>query len=111
MTTHAEVDAGSCGFVTRMSVERHGRRVEIHITSDCEKVAKFAEALKSIDWADALTQMCDSVVYHAATRARLHPSCAVPAALLRAVEIETGAATPKEVKMRFAKSRAHGADK
>lgn len=103
MTTRAEVDAGSCGFVTKISVERRGEVVEIRITSDCEKVAKFAEALKSLKWADALTHMCDSAVYHAATRARLHPGCAVPAALLRAIEIETGASTAKPVRMEFEK--------
>jgi len=101
MTTRAEVNAGSCGFVAKISVERKGKKVVIRITSDCEKVTKFAEALEKLDWRDVLTQMCDSAVYRAATQAKLHPGCPVPAAVLRAVEIETGAATPKEVKMRF----------
>lgn len=102
--TRAEVDAGSCKFVTRISVERHGKRVEIRITSGCEKVKTFAEDVKSLVWTkEVLVGMCDSAIYSAATRARLHPGCPVPAAVIRAVEIETGAATPKAVRMEFEK--------
>ncbi|WP_456474340.1 DUF6951 family protein [Candidatus Pyrohabitans sp.] len=100
--TRAEVDPGSCGFITRISVERHGNRVEIRISSGCEKVKLFAEAIESLDWTrEVLVAMCDSAIYSAATRERLHPGCPVPAAVIRAVEIETGAATPRAVRIEF----------
>ncbi|NOZ58642.1 MAG: hypothetical protein GXO66_03580 [Euryarchaeota archaeon] len=101
MSTSAEVDPGSCGFVTRIRVERLGREVRVRVNSECERVKKFAGALERLEVAEALAPMCASPVYRAATRARLHPGCAVPAALLRAVEVESGAATPAEVRITF----------
>ncbi len=103
MTTEAEVSAGSCGFVTGIRVERRENCVEVRITTACEKVAKFAEAVGRLQLRDALSEMCASPVYRAATQARLHPGCPVPAAVLRAVEIETGAATPRSVVIDFKK--------
>jgi hypothetical protein len=40
-------------------------------------------------------------VYIAAEKSGCHPSCAIPAAVIKAVEVALGMALPKEVRIKF----------
>jgi len=100
--TRAEIKPGSCGEKTTVEVEKKGpRELEISMDTRCHKIEEFASLVQGMEWTEALEAMCESRVYRAATRARLHPSCCVPPALIRAIEIELGAAVPEAMRVEF----------
>lgn len=103
MTTSIRVNPGICGFAAAVSAEKvDKRRVRLRITSDCLQVRKMAEELGEIDMA-ALFKPASSSPIYAAAACLLHPPCAVPLAIIKAVECEMGLALPKNVTLEFEK--------
>jgi len=104
VTTSIRVNPGICGFAATVSAERvDKRRVAMRITSDCLQVSKLAEQLVEIDLAALFKPAPSSPVYAAAAACLLHPPCAVPLAIIKAVECEMGLALPKNVTLEFEK--------
>lgn len=99
--TRVVVDAGICGFNTTVEVARlSARRVRITLTSDCEAVSKLSEELKELDWQDFYRQRGDSLIYKLFQCVK-HLACPVPVAIFKAVEVEIGAALPRDVAIKF----------
>jgi sorbitol-specific phosphotransferase system component IIBC len=100
--TKVTVDPGICGFVTTVEVDRiNKRKVKVVINSDCEHAARLAESLTEIDNWTVFKQHQDSEIYQAASDCQLHIACPVPIAVLKAIEVETGLALPRDVVIRF----------
>jgi hypothetical protein len=100
--TQATVDAGICGFTALVEVIRLSpQRVSVAITSDCDMVSKMGEELTDIDWREALNQQQDSPLYKSSQQHIKHVACPVPIAILKAIEVEVGAALPGDVVIRF----------
>lgn len=76
------------------------------ISSDCEMVASLGSQLSELDSRDALRSHGRSAVYECAFQHIKHVACPVPAAILKAIEVELGAALPGDVSIRF-KPRDH----
>lgn len=72
------------------------------MASPCEMIKKMSEELKEVDWTQAITRnMCDSIIYQAANRHIRHTACPIPSAILKAIEVETRLALPKDVTMKI----------
>ncbi len=100
--TKLTVDAGICGFVTTVEVERiNKQKVKVVINSECESVAKLGESLTEIDRWAVFKQAQDCEVSQVASNCHLHITCPVPIAVLKAIEVETGLALPRDVVIRF----------
>ena len=100
--TRVTVDAGVCGFITTVEVTRlSSQLVSVAIVSDCELVGKMGQELASINWQEALKPRVDSPVHKAAREHLKHVACPVSVAILKAIEVEIGAALPKDVVLRF----------
>lgn len=100
--TKATVDAGICGFTTLIEVVTlSSQRVRVSVTSDCEMVSKMGEKLRDIDWRDALEQRENCLLYKSLQQHIKHVACPVPIAGLKAIEVEVGAALPRDVVIRF----------
>ena len=96
------VDAGICGFSTKVEVVRlSARRVSVALASDCEMVSQIAEQIRELDWQDTLRECEDSLVCKSAFRCVKHAACPVPVAIIKAIEVEVGAALPKDVVIHF----------
>ena len=101
MTT-VVVDAGICGFSTKIQVLRlSARRVSVALTSDCDMVSQIAEQLRELDWQDTLRAREDSLVSKLSFQCVKHAACPVPVAIIKAIEVEVGAALPKDVVIHF----------
>ena len=101
MTT-VVVDAGICGFSTKVEAVRlSARRVSVTLDSDCEMVSQLAEQIKELDWQDTLRECEDSLVYKSTLRCIKHTACPVFVAIIKAIEVEVGAALPKDVVIHF----------
>ena len=102
--TKVVVKAGACGFT---SVIRAGkgpeRMVDIAVESGCAMVQKMAAEIASLGRRDALLGILSNPVYLAAGRHLKHAACPVPAAVLKALEVEAGLNVKKDATIVFAK--------
>ena len=100
--TKVVVEAGICGFTTTINVVKlPAGRVSITLASDCEMVSKSGEQLAEIDWRSVMRQRENSLVYKMTFYCIRHVACPVPVAILKAIEVEIGAALPGDVIIRF----------
>jgi len=96
--TKAVVNAGACGMTVTIEVARVDKRsVRVRITTDCEMVTNLGDSLVRVDVQEALKAYVESQVYRYASQCRLHTSCPVPMAILKAIEVEAGLALPRSV--------------
>jgi hypothetical protein len=94
----AEVQAGICGFVAAIEAVANGRKVALTITSDCERIRKMADILKEVDSLAIIgPRSRPNAVFDAATEAKLHAACAVPTAVIKAIEVAGGLALARDV--------------
>lgn len=91
------VQPGDCGLETILTlVGQSPRMVGLKsVDSECKRVRRLPGLLESIDLEHLFYPISKNPVYMAAEKARLHPSCAVPAALLKGMEISLDLAVPK----------------
>ena len=98
--TRVEVNPGVCGLVCNIEVERIDKQsVKIAVATDCEMISELGESLMEAELREIMKQPVESVVYRAASQCQLHPACPVPSAIIKAVEVETGMALPRDVAM------------
>jgi len=99
--TKVVVDAGICGFTTTIEVIRlSSRRVGIRVDSECEMVSKIGVQLREVDWRDVLGQR-ETLWSTNPRQCPTHITCPVPMAILKATEVEVGAALPRDIVIRF----------
>lgn len=100
--TIVEVNAGSCGFTTKIQAHKaDAQTVRVVISSDCEMITKLGEELHTLDWGQCLRNFVDSPVFQCASKHIGHVACPVSVALLKAMEVEVGVALPVDVTIRF----------
>jgi hypothetical protein len=100
------VEAGACGFITRISAVREGERaIRVEIESDCEAVTGLGQALER---AGALTLreivakgVPDNRVLELGHRMLSHPACPIAVAVIKAAEVELGLNVPSRVTVEF----------
>jgi len=96
--TKVVVDPGICGFTSIIETARLSTsKVRITITTDCDMISRLGSELKELDWRNALGSLKDSLVYKSAFQHVKHSACPIPAAILKSIEVEVGAALPKDV--------------
>lgn len=102
--TRVDVTAGACGF---SAVIRAGkgpnRTVDIAVETGCAMVQKMAAEIANLGRGAALTGLLSNPVYLAAGRHLKHAACPVPAAVLKALEVEMGLNVKKDATIIFSK--------
>jgi hypothetical protein len=102
--TKVVVKAGACGFTTTIRAEKGAERmVDISVESGCAMVQKMAAEIARLGRRDALTGLLSNPVYLAAGRHLKHAACPVPAAVLKALEVEAGLNVKKDATITFEK--------
>jgi hypothetical protein len=102
--TKVTVAAGACGFTTLIVAEKAAdRAVDVRVESGCAMVQKMAAELGRLRGRDALTAIPNNPVYLAAGRHLKHAACPVPAAVLKALEVEAGLNVKKDATITFEK--------
>ena len=101
MTT-IEVDSGICGYVSTIYASRISpSTIHVEVQSDCAMVMACAECLNELQIKDALNPRRDGWVHKLMFTHIRHAGCPVPTAVAKALEIELGAALPKDAHIRF----------
>ena len=90
--------SGVCGFTTE--VEAHGDETAcvLTITSDCPSIQELAEALKQVDPMQEVMHSGEGpLTLRMAKEHCPHTACPVPVGIIKAIEVESGLALPKDV--------------
>ena len=100
---HMAVDSGICGFpcVIKASKITNQRVLVQIIGSECEHVKRFSEQLSEIEMRDLFKPISRNPAFLCAERAGCHPSCPIPLAVVKAVEVAMELALPRNVCMKF----------
>jgi hypothetical protein len=97
MDIRAEVDAGVCGLASLVEARSpDGQTVVVRIESDCPRVQALAGELADLDAFEELLRLLFAQTTPAllAEKHRLHSTCLVPVAVLKAAEAAAGLALP-----------------
>jgi hypothetical protein len=102
--TKVVVTAGAFGFTSVIRAEKAPQRsVDVSVDSGCPMVQKMAAEIARLGRHDALVAIPNNPVYLAAGRHLRHAACPVPAAVLKALEVEAGLNVANDVTIVFEK--------
>lgn len=100
----AEVLAGICGFKSTIQTEKDGMNCKVTISSDCEHINRLAQNLTSVDPYQEISHRGEGpVTLRLAAEHCAHAACPVPAAIIKAIEVESGLALPADVTIKLSK--------
>ena len=99
----AVVNAGICGFTCHIKARKLGKNaVGLEITeSGCQQIQAFTETVTGLTLKELFAPVTRNPVYLAAEDSGCHPSCPVPAAVLKAAEVAMEMALPMDATIRF----------
>ena len=111
MTTRVEVFAGVCGHSAVIEASQiDAAHVQVVITSACDQITAMNPDLTRLQWKGkghaVFKRMTESAVYQSAAKHIRHTACPIPAAILKAIEVEVGIAVAKDVTIIFSNSQA-----
>ena len=97
------VDSGICGFHCLIEAwEEEKRQIRITISgSECKQIQRLSEKVKEMNLRDLFAPIGKNLVFSSAQAVGCHPSCLVPVAILKAVEVAMGMALPRDAVIRF----------
>ncbi len=97
------VKAGECNQETTVEVRRKDMtHVSVEFVTTCEHIQKLANDLKELDIAHEMSaSLLETDVYRLASQHVCRNSCVVPAAILKALEVEANIFPAGEVQMIF----------
>jgi len=100
----AVIDPGICGFMAEVHAKMEGEMCSLEIICDCEPIQEMAGELAQVDPMAEIGFHGDGPLTLKVFAERLpHPSCPVPAGILKAVEVAAGLALPKDASIRITK--------
>jgi hypothetical protein len=101
--TCASVNAGICGFACRIKAWKIDKRtVGLEISeSECQQIQDFSELLSQLSLNEVFMPITRNPVYLAAEQSGCHPSCPIPATVLKAAEVAMEMALPRDASIRF----------
>ncbi len=102
----AEVYAGDCGHSAMVEVRQVSKdTVQVKIHSACEMLTAMNDDLAAVKWRGKGHQVFrpipESAVYRSAGCHIRHPGCPIPAAIIKAIEVEVGVALARDVTIRI----------
>lgn len=97
------VDPGICGFACSVYAQkRKTREVKINIEgSECKQIQRLSELITQIGFRDVFLPLTINPVFVSAEKAGCHPSCVIPAAVIKAAEVALGLALKRDVVIQF----------
>jgi len=101
--TCASVKAGICGFTCHIKAWKIEKRtVGLEISeSECQQIQNYSELIRQLTLNEVFMPATRNPVYLAAEQAGCHPSCPIPAAVLKTAEVAMQMALPRDAYIRF----------
>ena len=104
MTT-AKLYPGACGMEVLINVSTlENDIIKLEMFSECEMVVNMNKELNEFNWKKGVFgKILDSQIYQISSRYLKHVDCPVPSAILKAIQVEVGAAVDQEVILKVKK--------
>jgi hypothetical protein len=101
--TCVSLNAGICGFSCCIKAWKiNPKTVDLEISeSECQQIQQLSNRLSQLTLKEVFMPMTCNPVYIAAEQSGSHPSCPVPAAVLKAAEVALEMALPGDALIRF----------
>jgi hypothetical protein len=98
------VDPGICGFPCRIIARRLNKRTVLlkAFESECKQIQRLSKRINKIAMPELFAPITRNPVYLAAQQSGCHPSCVIPAAVLKAAEAAMEMALPRDVHIQIA---------
>jgi hypothetical protein len=94
----AKIFSGICGFTTQVEAVTEGTTCKISIESECKAIQKMASDLTEVDPFQEISFRRGMPQIHAKGHEYCtHAACPVPVGIVKAVEVASGLALPKDV--------------
>ncbi|HED24016.1 MAG TPA: hypothetical protein ENN91_02730 [Firmicutes bacterium] len=99
------VDAGACGYITKIeATPNSGTEVKLNIKSDCPHVQALAEEYQTAEgMKEALAPFGEAKLFESAKKHLKHAACPVPPGIMKAVEVASGLAVPRDATIKVEK--------
>ena len=96
-------EPGICGFPCVVEVRRTGRyTVSVKIQgSECQHGKRLSGLVEKITMKQVFAPVTRNPVFLSAQKAGCHPSCPIPVAILKAVEVAMDMALPRDAVIKF----------
>lgn len=93
----AEIHSGICGFCTTVRTRQDGRVVRLEFETTCGYVEELAQHLTEVDPYREISYRGEGPqTLRLAAEHLVHPACPVPSGIIKAIEVESGLALPKD---------------
>ncbi|MDW7674207.1 MAG: hypothetical protein SCK28_06705 [Bacillota bacterium] len=103
----AIIKPGACGMETKVIVSTKDKgALDINIETNCAHIKKMEEGLKEKELdgiTESFAKFSSSSIYQLADKHCRHLACPVPCGIIKAIEVESGMALPKEVEITISK--------
>ncbi|MDT3698911.1 MAG: hypothetical protein RO469_05735 [Thermincola sp.] len=100
--TKVNIESGVCGFCTSVQAEPGAKyTAKLTVESTCPHVQKIAENFGEVNAMKELFKKGQSQIMELCNANLPHITCPVPIGILKALEVSTGMALPKEAKVSF----------
>jgi hypothetical protein len=110
-----KIEPGICGFGCVIEVQKKAKYiVSLQVAeSDCKHVRRLFQNLHEMNMRDLFSPISKNPIFLSAQKAGCHPSCPIPVAALKGVEVAMEMALPRDVTIRFRSRKSkktHGSD-
>lgn len=100
----AEIESGVCGMTTTVRTTAEGRTVSIEFETNCQYVLALSEHLTEVDAFTEISYRGEGpLTLRLAAEHLVHPACPVPSGIIKAIEVASGLALPKDAAIRPSK--------
>jgi hypothetical protein len=94
----AKIFSGVCGFTTQVEAVTGGQVCHLKIESECKAIQKMASELTEVDpFQEISFRRGMPKVHEMGHEYCTHAACPVPVGIIKAVEVASGLALPKDV--------------
>ena len=100
----AEINAGICGHVTTVVASMEGKVCKLTITSDCQAIQNLAQELTEVNpLLEISCRRATPQTLQMGMKHCFHAACPVPVGIIKAIEVESKMALPKDVLIKVSK--------
>jgi hypothetical protein len=97
MVAKAKIFSGICGFTTQVDAVTEGRVCKVSIESECKAITKMAADLTEVDpFQEISFKRGMPHIHEKGHEYCTHAACPVPVGIIKAVEVASGLALPKD---------------
>ena len=100
----SEIKSGVCGHTTTVEANMDGKVCRLNITSSCKAIQQLAEELPEVNPLQEISsKRATPRTLEMGLKHCYHAACPVPVGIIKAVEVASGLALPKDVEIKIFK--------